>query len=100
MPLYLVTGGAGFIGSHIAARLLKLGEKVRVLDNLSTGRKSNLDAIRVEASGAAFEWLEGDLRSLATCRQACEGVDYALHQAALASVERSIRNPVESTEVN
>jgi nucleoside-diphosphate-sugar epimerase len=100
MPLYLVTGGAGFIGSHIAARLLKLGEKVRVLDNLSTGRKSNLDAVRAEAPDGAFEWLEGDLRSLATCRQACEGVDYALHQAALASVERSIRNPVESTEVN
>ena len=100
MALYLVTGGAGFIGSHIAARLLELGEKVRVVDNLSTGRKSNLDAIRAERPNGALEWLEGDLRSLPTCRQACQGVDYVLHQAALASVERSIRNPVESTEVN
>jgi nucleoside-diphosphate-sugar epimerase len=100
MPLYLVTGGAGFIGSHIAARLLTLGHHVRVLDNLSTGRKSNLDAIRAECPKGKFEWLEGDLRSLPTCQQACEGVEYVLHQAALASVERSIRNPVESTEVN
>ena len=100
MALYLVTGGAGFIGSHIAARLLKLGHHVRVLDNLSTGRKSNLDAIREEGPKGKFEWLEGDLRSLPTCQQACEGVEYVLHEAALASVERSIRNPVESTEVN
>jgi len=100
MPLYLVTGGAGFIGSHIAARLLKLGHHVRVLDNLSTGRKSNLDAIRAECPKGKFEWLEGDLRSLPTCQQACEGVEYVLHEAALASVERSIRNPMESTEVN
>ncbi|HKW50176.1 MAG TPA: SDR family NAD(P)-dependent oxidoreductase, partial [Candidatus Eisenbacteria bacterium] len=100
MPLYLVTGGAGFIGSHIAARLLKLGHHVRVLDNLSTGRKSNLDAIREECPKGKFEWIEGDLRSLPTCQQACEGVEYVLHEAALASVERSIRNPMESTEVN
>jgi nucleoside-diphosphate-sugar epimerase len=100
MALYLVTGGAGFIGSHIAARLLKLGHRVRVLDNLSTGRKSNLDAIREEDPKGKFEWLEGDLRSLPTCQQACEGVEYVLHEGALASVERSIRNPVESTEVN
>jgi len=100
MPLYLVTGGAGFIGSHIAARLLKLGHHVRVLDNLSTGRKSNLDAIRAECPKGKFEWLEGDLRSLPKCQEACEGVEYILHEAALASVERSIRNPVESTEVN
>ena len=100
MPLYLVTGGAGFIGSHIAARLLKLGHHVRVLDNLSTGRKSNLDAIRAECPKGKFEWLEGDLRSLPKCKEACEGVEYILHEAALASVERSIRNPVESTEVN
>jgi len=97
---YLVTGGAGFIGSHLAERLLRDGHKVRVLDNLSTGRKSNLDAIRDVGAAGSFEWLEGDIRSLDTCRRACEGVEYVLHQAALASVPRSIENPVDTTAVN
>ena len=100
MTRYLVTGGAGFIGSHLAERLLRDGHKVRVLDNLSTGRKANLDAIRDAGSKGSFEWLEGDIRSLDTCRRACEGVEYVLHQAALASVPRSIENPVDTTAVN
>lgn len=100
MTRYLVTGGAGFIGSHLAQRLLRDGHDVRVLDNLSTGRKANLDAIREVGKSGAFEWMEGDIRSLDTCRRACEGVQYVLHQAALASVPRSIENPVDTTAVN
>lgn len=100
MSAYLVTGGAGFIGSHIAVRLLRDGHRVRVLDNLSTGRKDNLDVIRAAASDGRFEWVEGDIRSAETCRSACKGVDYVLHQAALASVQRSIENPGDTTAVN
>lgn len=100
MTRYLVTGGAGFIGSHLAQRLLRDGHDVRVLDNLSTGRKANLDTIREVGKSGAFEWMEGDIRSLDTCRRACEGVEYVLHQAALASVPRSIENPVDTTAVN
>jgi len=100
MSVYLVTGGAGFIGSHIAVRLLQEGHRVRVLDNLSTGRRDNLDVIRAASSDARFEWTEGDIRSLETCRGACRGVDYVLHQAALASVQRSIENPSDTTAVN
>jgi len=96
---YLVTGGAGFIGSHIAERLVREGHDVRILDNLSTGRKENLEAVRA-AGGRRLEWMEGDVRSIETCRRACEGVEFVLHQAALASVPRSIENPVDSTAVN
>ena len=90
MAHYLVTGGAGFIGSHLAERLLKDGHRVRVLDNLSTGRVSNLEAVRAAGPADRLEWLEGDIRSLETCRRATAGVDYVLPQAALASVPRSI----------
>jgi nucleoside-diphosphate-sugar epimerase len=100
MSRYLVTGGAGFIGSHIAARLLRDGHHVRVLDNLSTGRRSNLDAIRAAGDPSRFEWLEGDVRSIETCREACRDVDFVLHQAALASVQRSMENPADTTDVN
>ncbi|MGE5176048.1 MAG: SDR family oxidoreductase [Hyphomicrobiales bacterium] len=100
MGRYLVTGGAGFIGSHIAARLLRDGHHVRVIDNLSTGRASNLDAIRAAGDPARFDWLEGDIRSLETCRAACRDVEYVLHQAALASVQRSVENPSDTTNVN
>src|SRR6266850_2850882 len=100
MTAYLVTGGAGFIGSHIAIRLLRDGQSVRVLDDLSTGRKTNLDAIRAADQGGRFEFLEGDIRSIETCRTACDGVEYILHQAALASVPRSIENPSDTTAVN
>ena len=100
MSSYLVTGGAGFIGSHIAVRLLRDGHRVRVLDNLSTGRGDNLDVIRAAASDGRFEFLEGDIRSPETCRDACRDVEYVLHQAALASVQRSIENPGDTTAVN
>ena len=100
MSTYLVTGGAGFIGSHIAERLLRDGHRVRVLDNLSTGRKANLDVLRTADKAGRFEWVEGDIRSMETCRSACEGVEYVLHQAALASVPRSIENPADTTAVN
>lgn len=95
---FLVTGGAGFIGSHIAEYLLKHGaKKVRVLDNLSNGFQSNLDILQ---QFPAFEFLEGDIRNAETCQQACAGMDYVSHQAALGSVPRSIKEPVYFTEVN
>ena len=100
MSAYLVTGGAGFIGSHLAVRLLRDGHHVRVLDNLSTGRKANLDVIRAADPGGRFEWIEGDIRSIETCRSACLGVEYVLHEAALASVQRSVENPADTTAVN
>lgn len=81
-------------------RLLTDGDNVRILDNLSTGRRENLDAVRAADTSGRFEWMEGDVRSLDTCRRACAGVEYVLHQAALASVQRSMENPVDSTQVN
>jgi nucleoside-diphosphate-sugar epimerase len=94
MARYLVTGGAGFIGSHIAEALLKRGEQVRVLDNFSTGFRANLETL----SGA--EVLEGDIRSYHIVREAVDGVDFVLHQAALPSVPRSVRDPLTTNEVN
>lgn len=95
---FLVTGGAGFIGSHIAAYLLQNGaKKVRVLDNLVNGFQSNLDVLR---SYAAFEFLEGDIRNEATCLQACRDINYVSHQAAIGSVPRSIKEPIYFNEVN
>ncbi len=99
MGSYLVTGGAGFIGSHVAERLLRDGHRVRVLDNLSTGKRENIEAIR-PAGSDRLDWIEGDIRSLDTCRRACEGVEFVLHQAALGSVPRSVEHPGESTSVN
>jgi len=95
---FLVTGGAGFIGSHIAEYLLMHGaKKVRVLDNLSNGFQSNLDILK---NYPAFEFIEGDIRNPDTCQQACAGIDYVSHQAALGSVPRSIKEPVYFNEVN
>lgn len=95
---FLVTGGAGFIGSHIAEYLLKNGAgKVRVLDNMANGFKSNLSILRQYSS---FEFVEGDIRNIDVCQQACTGIDYVSHQAALGSVPRSIREPVYFNEVN
>lgn len=99
MSLYLVTGGAGFIGSHLAERLLSDRHRVRVLDNLSTGRRENLDVLRA-AGGDSFEWIEGDIRDRETCRRAARGVEVVFHEAALASVQRSIENPADTTAVN
>ncbi|MCB2226316.1 MAG: SDR family oxidoreductase [Desulfarculaceae bacterium] len=98
MSTYLITGGAGFIGSHLAETLVKDGHSVRVLDNLATGHRENLEP----ASGGpgALEFIEGDIRDLDTCQRACDGVDYVLHQAARASVPRSIENPLATNEVN
>lgn len=95
MATYLVTGGAGFIGSHIVDELVRRGERVRVLDNLSTGKRENLAAV-IER----IELIEGDIRNLETVRGAVQGVDYVLHQAALPSVPRSIADPMTSHEVN
>ncbi len=95
---FLVTGGAGFIGSHIAEYLLKNNAgKVRVLDNLANGFQSNLDVLRAYEG---FEFLEGDIRNIDTCRKACEGIDYVSHQAALGSVPRSIKEPFSTNDVN
>ncbi len=95
---FLVTGGAGFIGSHIAEYLLKNGAgKVRVLDNLSNGFESNLKILR---NYSAFEFIEGDIRNLETCRKACDGIGYVSHQAALGSVPRSVKEPSYTNDVN
>ena len=95
MAFYLVTGGAGFIGSHIVEELIRRGERVRVLDNFSTGRRENLAPVLEHV-----DLVEGDLRDLATVRRAMEGVDYVLHQAALASVQRSVDDPVAAHTAN
>lgn len=95
---FLVTGGAGFIGSHITEYLLKNGAgKVRVLDNLATGLQKNIDLFKDHPN---FEFIEGDIRNADTCRQACDGIDYVSHQAALGSVPRSIKDPITSNDVN
>ncbi len=92
---YLITGGGGFIGSNIAAELVKQGHQVRILDNFSTGRRQNLAEIENQV-----EIIEGDIRDFWTVREAVDGVDYILHQAALPSVPRSIKNPLTSNAVN
>lgn len=95
----LVTGGAGFIGSNLVEALLNIPEVslVRVLDNLSTGFYKNIETF---IGNPRFEFIEGDIRDLETCMQACEGMDLISHQAALGSVPRSIKDPVTSTHVN
>ncbi|HEX4207423.1 MAG TPA: SDR family oxidoreductase [Ktedonobacteraceae bacterium] len=95
---YLITGGAGFIGSHIAETLLKRGETVRVFDNLATGRQTNLEALR--GLPGHLEAIHGDIRNLEAVKVAVEGTEVVFHQAALASVPRSIADPVKSLETN
>lgn len=95
MALYLVTGGAGFIGSHLVEELVRRGESVRVLDNLSTGHEENLAAIRDK-----IDFRNADIRDLESIRPLLEGVDYVVHLAALASVLRSMQDPVDTTLVN
>ena len=97
-PLRLVTGGAGFIGSHLAERLLKDGMRVRVLDNFSTGRRENLAF--ATGAGAALEVIDGDLRDLATVERAARGTDVVYHQAAMRSVPRSVDDPLGANENN
>jgi len=100
---WLVTGVAGFIGSHLLEALLKLEQKVAGLDNFATGYARNLDEVK-EAVGAAawrnFTFIEADIRSLADCRRACTGVDVVLHHAALGSVPRSVEDPLACHETN
>jgi nucleoside-diphosphate-sugar epimerase len=99
---YLVTGGAGFIGSNIVEALLRGGESVIVLDDLSTGRRQNLDAaLRAGGPGTRDpQIIEGDIRDAATVRRAMSGVTHVLHQAALPSVQRSVEDPMASHSVN
>lgn len=91
----LVTGGAGFIGSHLASRMAKLGHKVRILDNFSTGRRSNIEALEGEV-----EIVEGDIQSYERAHAAVRGCEIVFHQAALPSVPRSIQDPLTSNASN
>jgi UDP-N-acetylglucosamine/UDP-N-acetyl-alpha-D-glucosaminouronate 4-epimerase len=101
MTYYLVTGGAGFIGSHIVEALVTRGEQVRVLDNFSTGKRENLElATAVAASRGLLEVVEGDIRDLGTVRQAMAGVNYAIHHAAIVSVQQSMDDPLTTHAVN
>ena len=93
----LVTGGAGFIGSNLCEALLKLGAKVRCMDNLSTGFTQNIQAFIVHKN---FRFIEADIRDLEACQNACHQVDFVLHQAALGSVPRSIKDPITTNAVN
>jgi len=100
---WLVTGAAGFIGSHLVEALLGLGQSVVGLDNFATGYAHNLDEIRRAAGAEAwgrFTFIEGDIRSLDECRRACAGADVVLHHAALGSVPRSIEDPLATHEAN
>lgn len=95
MAHFLVTGGAGFIGSNIAIELVRRGETVRIIDNLATGRKQNIEGILDRV-----EFVEGDICDLETIRRAASGVDYVLHQAAIPSVARSVEDPVTTNSAN
>jgi UDP-N-acetylglucosamine 4-epimerase len=100
---WLITGVAGFIGSNLLETLLKLDQAVVGLDNFATGHRHNLDEVRSLVSPeqwSRFRFIEGDIRSLETCRDACAGMDYVLHQAALGSVPRSIEDPITTNENN
>src|SRR3989344_1161935 len=95
MAKYLVTGGAGFIGSNIVSKLLQNGQSVRVLDNLSTGKIKNIESFLKN-----IEFIEGDFTDLETARKSVKGIDYVLHQGAIPSVPRSINDPVKTNNAN
>lgn len=100
---WLVTGVAGFIGSNLLETLLKLDQRVVGLDSFATGHRRNLDEVKSlvsPAQWANFTFHEGDIRELAHCQRACEGVDYVLHQAALGSVPRSLQDPILTNSAN
>lgn len=100
---WLITGAAGFIGSNLLEALLKLNQQVVGLDNFATGYPRNLEEVRERVGSQAwdnFTFIEGDIRSLADCQRACEGVDFVLHHAALGSVPRSIEDPLAANEAN
>jgi UDP-N-acetylglucosamine 4-epimerase len=100
---WLVTGGAGFIGSHLVESLLRLGQSVITLDNLATGSRKNLAQVEEAVGSDAWKrhhFLEGDIADISTCREACGGVNYVLHHAALGSVPRSIEDPLQTHAAN
>lgn len=100
---WLVTGAAGFIGSHLVEHLLSLDQLVTGLDNFATGSKANLDDVRERVGlerAARFTFIEGDIRDPVACQRACRGAELVLHQAALGSVPRSIADPIASHDVN
>ncbi len=101
--VWLVTGVAGFIGSNLLETLLRAGQKVTGLDNFSTGWQANLDEVKDSVAAGIwdqFSFIQGDIRNLADCYRACEGVDYVLHEAALGSVPRSIEDPIATNQSN
>ena len=95
MARYLVTGGAGFIGSNLAEALVARGEQVRVLDNFATGKREN-----IEPFSSSLELIEGSLTDIDTCHRAVDGIDYVLHQGALPSVPKSVQLPLETNAAN
>ena len=100
---WLVTGSAGFIGSHLLENLLRAGQHVTSLDNFATGHQHNLDQVRElvgESAWARHRFIQGDIADADTARQACEGIDVVLHQAALGSVPRSIKDPLTTHRAN
>lgn len=100
---WLITGVAGFVGSNLLETLLRHGQHVTGLDNFLTGYRENLEQVRALVRSAAwsrFHFIEGDIRCLATCKQACQGIDIVLHQAALGSVGRSIEDPILTSDIN
>ena len=97
MSEVLVTGGGGFIGSHLTEALLRQGHRVRVLDDFSTGKRENLV---IDRTFPSLEVIEGDIRNLSLCREVIQGADYVFHQAALASVQHSIEDPLTTHSVN
>lgn len=97
MSKILITGGAGFIGSNLCEHFLKKGNQIVCLDNFATGHGHNIEPFFTNPN---FTLIEGDIRNLDTCKEAVQGVDYVLHQAALGSVPRSINDPITSNEVN
>ncbi len=101
--IWLITGVAGFIGSNLLEHLLKLNQTVVGLDNFATGHRHNLEEVKGEVTGEQwqnFNFIEGDIRNVDTCKKAVSGVDYVLHQAALGSVPRSINDPATTNDVN
>ena len=100
---WLITGVAGFIGSNLLETLIKLGQRVVGLDNFATGYQRNLDEVQSLVSRAQwdkFKFIAGDIRNVEDCQQACQGVDYVLHQAALGSVPRSLEDPITTNAAN
>ena len=100
---WLITGVAGFVGSNLLETLLRHGQHVTGMDNFMTGYRENLEQVRAlvpRAAWARFRFIEGDIRCLATCKDACHGAEFVLHQAALGSVGRSIEDPILTSDIN